>query len=74
MHLICSLIQIISEIVDMRLPYPLQLKSYGFVIAHSNGKEYPLYILVDPPLRLDHEGKIKPEIASRVKNKVQHII
>ena len=47
MHIVCCLIQEVSWICSVALPYPLVLKPAGFFIAASNDRSFPLFLKIE---------------------------
>ena len=70
----CCLIQAVSHLAEIELPYPLSLTPFGYTIATSDGQTYPLFPIIEAPLNADEEKKLSPENAGVRKEKVRHII
>ena len=77
-HMACSLLQLISTATQVTLPYKLVLKNLGFEIHDSSGVNYPLYLLIEPPLLAGEQeirkSQLDASLAIKYKLKTVHVI
>lgn len=53
----CALIQLITSVTEVVLPYSLQQTPLGFTICDSSGAHYPLYLLIEAPLSTEADPR-----------------
>ena len=83
MHMVCCLLQLLSTLTQVELPYRLSQRPLGFEIHDSSNVRYPLYLLTEAQAQASYHPEQKwkdsstdgnVSLAIKVKLKTLHVI